>query len=807
MALSGTISGKITGREYRIEWSAKQDPADNSSTITCTHKLISDSSYSLYIGSRTVSCNVGGVTGTTTSPEISTGGGSTITLGTTTHKVTHDSDGKKENVPITGVFYIKATLSGTYTESITASGNVTLDTIARASVPTVSASSVTMGNSVTITTNRKSNSFTHDLTYSFGGSTGTIATNVGASYAWTVPDLVSKIPNQASGTCTITCKTKNGTTVIGTNTVTLTLNIPTKSTVSAPNGQMGKSLTITVDRKSSSFTHTLTYAIGTKSNQSIGTGVTTSKAWTPAKSHAWDTGGKTSATCTITCVTYNGTHCVGTTTTTITLTVPDATVPTLSSTTPTWGDKITFSMPRETDAYVHDLYYTLTAKGSNTVVASGTFATGIGTSADWTDGPSYAQKIPAATQGVFTITCTTKLSYGDKATVGSNSVSYTETVPNNTTTQPKITGMTTSPVNDGLDAKFSGLYVQGKSKVKVSYTASSDYSEIASYLTTVNGKSGSGSPYTSGFITTAGTVNITGKVTDKRGYYSTKTTPITVIDYQGPRIIPGEKQSKIICTRCLSDGKIHAGGTYLLIQIGRRYSKVVSNGTQKNYCKLSYRWKADGQDDSKYSASVELLAKNAKSDYVSTILPGIVTSNTTAYNIQLIAEDDIGEKDVVTITVPTEFATWHVPAGGHGFTLGGYHDSSKTDVFDCKFNAEFQGSVQVDGSLSAESLNGVFIRRKHVSGTDKFVVQTAFDVFDQKGARQSIFMFGCANYEMVYGMLMIPSDSDNNVEWVGTGYVTCEKNTATGQITIKLPTTAYDFITLISAQYISIVTQ
>lgn len=695
MALSGTISKKITGREYRIEWSAKQDTADNSSTITCTHKLINDAYYSLYINSRTVSCNVGGVTGTATSPEISTGGGSTITLGTTTHKVTHDSDGKKENVPITGVFYIQATLSGTYTDSITASGAVTLDTIARASVPTVSAASVTMGNSVTITTNRKSDSFTHDLTYSFGGSTGTIATGVGASYAWTVPDLVSKIPNKASGTCTITCKTKNGTTVIGTNTVTLTLKIPEQSTVSALDGKMGKSLTIKVNRNSSSFTHTLTYAIGDKSNQSIGTGVTTSKTWTPAKSHAWDTGGKTKATCTITCVTYNGTYKVGSDTTKITLTVPDATVPTLSSTTPTWGDKITFSMPRETDAYEHDLYYTLTAKGSNTVVDSGTFATGIGTSAEWADGPSYAKKIPAATQGVFTITCTTKLSYGDKATVGSNSVSYTETVPNNATTQPKITGMTTEPVNEGLNAKFSGLYVQGKSKVKVTYTYSSDYSTFPNTpcSTYLSGYGGTTNPYTSKVLTSYGNVAIAGTVTDSRGYSTTKTTSITVIDYQRPMIIPGSGKSKIICTRCNSNGAIDPGGVYLLIQIGRKYSKVISNGTQKNFCKLSYRWKTDAQSDSQYSAPVELLAKTATSDYVEQRISGVVTSNITAYNIQLIAEDDIGETEVVTITVPTLFATWHVPVGGHGFTLGGYHDPSKYNVFDCQFDAEFQGNV------------------------------------------------------------------------------------------------------------------
>ena len=43
--------------------------------------------------------------------------------------------------------------------------------------------------------------------------------------------------------------------------------------------------------------------------------------------------------------------------------------------------------------------------------------------------------------------------------------------------------------------------------------------------------------------------------------------------------------------------------------------------------------------------------------------------------------------------IPTAFVTWHSPVGGHGFTLGGYHDPAKVDVFDCRFDAEFQGNV------------------------------------------------------------------------------------------------------------------
>lgn len=111
---------------------------------------------------------------------------------------------------------------------VTLSKTLTLDTIPRASVPTVSSSSVNMGSAVTINTNRASSSFTHDLAYSFaGGSYVSIATGVGASYSWTTPDLASKIPNATSGTVTIRCITKNGSTSIGTKTVTMTLKVPT----------------------------------------------------------------------------------------------------------------------------------------------------------------------------------------------------------------------------------------------------------------------------------------------------------------------------------------------------------------------------------------------------------------------------------------------------------------------------------------------------------------------------------------------------------------------------------------------------
>lgn len=105
------------------------------------------------------------------------------------------------------------TMTVTYTEGV--------------SSPTVSSSFVNLGSAVTITTNRLTTSATHTLSYAFGNTTGTIATDVGASTSWTPPlSLAAQIPNATSGLCTIYCTTYVGGVQTGYSTVSLTLNVP-----------------------------------------------------------------------------------------------------------------------------------------------------------------------------------------------------------------------------------------------------------------------------------------------------------------------------------------------------------------------------------------------------------------------------------------------------------------------------------------------------------------------------------------------------------------------------------------------------
>lgn len=147
--------------------------------------------------------------------------GSAVVM-TRTVNVSHNSDGTK-TLSCRASFYTGLSNVGT----ITATGSKTLTTIYQVSTPTTNVTMAPMGATVTIYTNRASTSFTHDLAYSFaGGKYVSIATGVGASYNWTIPDLASSVPNASTGTVTIRCITKSGSTTLGTKTVTMVLAVP-----------------------------------------------------------------------------------------------------------------------------------------------------------------------------------------------------------------------------------------------------------------------------------------------------------------------------------------------------------------------------------------------------------------------------------------------------------------------------------------------------------------------------------------------------------------------------------------------------
>lgn len=219
MAASGTIQQAIrTGYRLQIAWEVtSQSVANNTSSVTAKVQLVSTgSSYTINSSaSKSGSLTING-TKYTFSFTAALSGNQTKTIYTKTVTVSHASDGTK-TCAFSATAGINVTLSGTYYGNVTASGNGTFNTIARASsISGVTASvSVNGTNACKVDISRKSSSFTHTVVFSFGSYSKT-TTGVGTSTSYAIPtSWLNAIPKATSGTAKVTVTTYSGSTKIG----------------------------------------------------------------------------------------------------------------------------------------------------------------------------------------------------------------------------------------------------------------------------------------------------------------------------------------------------------------------------------------------------------------------------------------------------------------------------------------------------------------------------------------------------------------------------------------------------------------
>ena len=106
--------------------------------------------------------------------------------------------------------------------------------------------------------------------------------------------------------------------------------IPRSSSISFSTGTIGSPLAITINRASSSFSHTLRWAWGSRSG-TIASGLTTSASWTIPMDFCNELPNNVSGNGTIFVDTYSGSTKIGTQSKQFTANVPDSVIPTLSS--------------------------------------------------------------------------------------------------------------------------------------------------------------------------------------------------------------------------------------------------------------------------------------------------------------------------------------------------------------------------------------------------------------------------------------------------------------------------------------------
>lgn len=226
VAATYTTSGNV-GDTLRFKWEqVSQDIEKNTTTIKWSLLLIAGGAG--YISSSvskkwTVTIDGTTYTGTTT---VGIANNATKTLASGTHTISHASDGTKIfSVSFSQVFNITF---NSYVGTISSSASFTLNTIPRATTPTLSPTTVVMGEILTITLSRASESFTHTLQHDFYvGSWTTFATDVEETATLETPESwATGIPNDVSGSGRIRCLTYNGDTLIGEKIVTFTATVP-----------------------------------------------------------------------------------------------------------------------------------------------------------------------------------------------------------------------------------------------------------------------------------------------------------------------------------------------------------------------------------------------------------------------------------------------------------------------------------------------------------------------------------------------------------------------------------------------------
>ena len=138
-------------------------------------------------------------------------------LGTVSKTVTHNDNGAK-NVSVSASF-----ATGVSIGTLTTSKSLTLTTIPRVSDIEVDKTSLFAGEDIIATATPKSSSFTDVITLSMGSHTATLT----SGEAYTIPlNWLDAVPNAMKGTASVTVKTYNGSTLIGSKTVNVTVKVP-----------------------------------------------------------------------------------------------------------------------------------------------------------------------------------------------------------------------------------------------------------------------------------------------------------------------------------------------------------------------------------------------------------------------------------------------------------------------------------------------------------------------------------------------------------------------------------------------------
>lgn len=367
-------------------------------------------------------------------------------------------------------------------------------------------------------------------------------------------------------------------------------------------------------------------------------------------------------------VTASGTHTLDT--------IPRAS--TVSATNANMGSASTITITRASSSFTHTLTYSF-GSTTGTIVTKTT-----STSVTWTPALTLANQIPNAVSGTCTITCDT---YNGSTKIGSKTCTLTLTVPSSV--KPTMTSVTATRVDGDVPAAWA-IYVQNKSKatVKINGAAGAYGSTISSYSISGGGYSSTASSFTTGFLTSSGTITFTAKVTDSRGRVSdAATVSISVVAYSAPSF------TSYLSQRATSAGTVNDDGTYIRGLISYSHASCSSKNTVT--CATYYK---------KSSATSWTNASKSFSSGTAFTFGGGAISTESSYDVKYTITDAFTTVTILDM-VSTAAVLMDFKAGGKGIAIGKV--AEKDDTFEIALETRHTANITVEkNSPSVRCTNG-----------------------------------------------------------------------------------------------------
>ncbi len=249
----------------------------------------------------------------------------------------------------------------------------------------------------------------------------------------------------------------------------------------------------------------------------------------------------------------------------------------------------------------------------------------------------------------------------------------------------------------GVSNDLNGLYVQGKTSVTLSTSASAgDGASVASY---VYGGPGfyvatSSNNASTGILSFSGEATYTVQVTDTRGRTASATAQFYVYPYSTPSI------GSVAVQRCDANGNLSQSGTYARYTVNSFYADVGWKNTRTVTVAYS------SNNGSSYSAETTLQAATDTSSTKTGVYGDGVFALASTYLLRFTIKDAYGATHTMTAPLQSAARPINIRSNGKGVAIGGM---STKDEFEVSMPADFNSTVNIDGNTTMQTLttNGV----------------------------------------------------------------------------------------------------